>query len=376
MELNKHITLKHLLIDKEKLIGLQFYSDKVLNSLIKELPKLNWSKEFNMYYIPNTPQNISRIFSLFRGVAWVNGKYFFQKTRSKKLDEEFNVQWYRKRKLPQDYKKCPETYLLKLELKKYANNTVKTYVSCFEKFTNYYREDDIDNLNENDIRLYIQNLIQNNHSNSYINQAINSIKFYYEVVLGMPNRFYSIERPRKERKLPIVLSKDDILKIIKNTNNLKHKCIVGLLYSAGLRRSELLNLKPQDIESKRMVIKVKGAKGNKDRYTLLSKSILNDLRLYFKDYRPKEYLFEGANGGKYNANSVYKIVSNTALKAGIHLKVSPHVLRHSFATHLLESGTDLRYIQILLGHNSSKTTEIYTHVATNNFNSIKNPLDL
>lgn len=376
MELNKHITLKHLLIENKKFIGLQFYSDKVLNSLIKELPLLEWSKEFNMYYVPNTSIYLDKIFSLFRGVAWVNGKFFFQNTRSKNLDEEYNVDWYRKRNTPMGQKKCPESYFQKLELKKYANNTVKTYVSCFEKFMNYHIEKDIQDLNENDIRKYIQNLVQNNHSNSYINQAINSIKFYYEVVLGMPNRFYAIERPRKERKLPVVLSKEDVLKIIDSTNNLKHKCVVSLLYSAGLRRSELLNLTPQDIDSKRMVIKVKGAKGNKDRFTLLSNTLLKDLRVYFKQYRPEKYLFEGVKNRKYNANTVFKIVSEAALRAGITVKVSPHVLRHSFATHLLESGTDLRYIQILLGHNSSKTTEIYTHVATNSFNSIKNPLDL
>ena len=376
MDLKKHITLKHLLIENKKFIGLQFYSDKVLNALINDLPDLNWSKEFSMYFIPNNTNNLDKVFSLFRGVAWVNGNYFFQSNRSKNLDEEFNVEWHRKRNLPDSYLKCPDSYFEKLEIKKYANNTVKTYVSCFEKFMNHYHESDIDDLNENDIRKYILSLVQNNQSTSYINQAINSIKFYYEVVNGMPNRFYAIERPRKERKLPVVLSKEDVLKVIDSTNNLKHKCIVSLLYSAGLRRSELLNLIPQDIDSRRMVIRVNGAKGNKDRFTLLSKTILSDLREYFKQYRPEEYLFEGKYGGKYNANSVFKIVSNAAIKAGIRVKVSPHVLRHSFATHLLESGTDLRYIQILLGHNSSKTTEIYTHVATNNFNSIKNPLDL
>jgi integrase/recombinase XerD len=139
--------------------------------------------------------------------------------------------------------------------------------------------------------------------------------------------------------------------------------------------SKLYNFN-RDRDSKRMVIRVKGAKGNKDRYTLLSTIILKNLRVYFKEYRPNEDLFEGVNGGKYNANSFYKIVSDTAIKAVIKIKVSPHVLRHSLATYLLESGTDLRYIQILLGHNSSKTTEIYTHIATNNFNSIKNQLDL
>ena len=138
---------------------------------------------------------------------------------------------------------------------------------------------------------------------------------------------------------------------------------------------ELINLKLEDIESKRMLIRVQDAKGNKDRYTLLSETVLKDLRLYYKQYHPKTYLFEGQIKKQYSPNSVGKIVSSAASKAGIKIPVSPHILRHSFATHLLESGVDIRYIQLLLGHNSTKTTEIYTHVAKNSFDFIKNPLD-
>mgnify|MGYP000333137687 CR=1 FL=1 len=205
--------------------------------------------------------------------------------------------------------------------------------------------------------------------------SINAIKFYYEMVLGMPNRFYSIERPRKELKLPKVLSKEKILLMINNTNNIKHKCIISLLYSSGLRRNELLQLKIKDVDGKRMVIRVEQAKGNKDRYTVLNKSVLDDLRKYFKIYKPKIYLFEGPiPEKKYSTSSVLQIVTKTAKKAGIKDRVTPHMLRHSFATHLLESGTDIRYIQLLLGHNSTKTTEIYTHVATNSFTQIKDLL--
>ena len=170
--------------------------------------------------------------------------------------------------------------------------------------------------------------------------------------------------------------KESIEKIINNTNNIKHTCIVGLLYSSGLRRSELLNLNVTDIDSKRMVVIIKNAKGNKDRISVLSPSILKDLQTYYKEYRPDKYLFEGQKGAKYSVTSVLNIISKAAKKAGIHKKVTPHILRHSFATHLLENGTDIRHIQLLLGHSSTKTTEIYTHVATSNFNSIKNPLDL
>lgn len=376
MKSNKHVTLNHLLIDNKKFIGLKFNSDKVLNSMIKELRDIDWNNEFNMYCLPNNKDNLNSIFSLFRGVAWINTNYFFQKSNSKNLNEEFNAKWFRRRERPKDYKCCPESFLTKLEIKRYANNTVKTYVSCFERFINFYPEKNIDRLNEMDVREYLMYLVQNNWSNSYINQSINSIKFYYEIVLGMPNRFYDIERPRKEKKLPVVLSMEEVKDLINATNNLKHKCILSLLYSAGLRRSEVLNLKPEDIDSKRMLIKVNDAKGNKDRYTLLAESTLIDLRKYYIKYRPETYLFEGQTKNKYSATSIAKVISAATIKAGIKKHVTAHTFRHSFATHLLENGTDLRYIQILLGHNSTKTTEIYTHVATKSFNSIKNPLDL
>ncbi|WP_353937189.1 site-specific tyrosine recombinase/integron integrase [uncultured Zobellia sp.] len=278
--------------------------------------------------------------------------------------------------MKQNYRSCPEEYLVKLEIKKYANNTVKSYVSLFEAFINFFNKKKLSTINDEDIRLYLQKLVQENRSNSYINQSINSIKFYYEIVLGMPNRFYSIDRPRKEKKLPQVISKSEVMKILDNTNNLKHRCIVGLLYSAGLRRNELINLKLSDIDSNRMLIRIESGKGNKDRYSLLSNQILDDLRIYYKKWRPKKYIIEGQYGGQYSGQSIAVIVTKAAKKAGIRIRVTPHMLRHSFATHLLEAGVDLRQIQVLLGHSSSKTTEIYTHVATSTFSSIKNPLDL
>lgn len=376
MKTHRHITLKHLLIDNMKFIGLKFQSDKVLNSLIKELEGIQWNDEFNMYCLVNNKNNLDKIFNLFCGVAWINTNYFFQKTNSKSLDEVFDVQWFRNRQKPNNFKTCPNSFLDKLELKGYANNTVKTYISCFERFINYYSNKDLDKLNETDVRNYLKYITQNDWSTSYINQSINSIKFYYEIVLGMPNRFYEIERPRKKKKLPIILSKDEVKQLIEVTQNLKHKCILSLLYSAGLRRSELLNLRITDIDSERMLIKINDAKGNKDRYTLLSKSVLIDLRKYFLQYKPRNYLFEGQKKEKYSATSIIKILSSAVYKTGINKHVTPHTLRHSFATHLLENGTDLRYIQLLLGHNSTKTTEIYTHVAKTSFNSIENPLDL
>ena len=374
MQLQKSITLKHLFIDQKKCIGLQFNTNKVIQALVDSLPNVSWSQEFEMFYLLNTKHNLDLIFKTFYGVTWVNGNYFFSDKVINSDNPQLNLERFRNRKPKKNHKYCPEDYLLKLELKKYSNNTVRNYVSYFEAFINYYYDCDPISLNEVDVRTYLQKLIQEGKSNSYVNMTINSIKFYYEIVHGMPNRFYSIERPRKEKHLPEVLSKEEIIKMINNTNNIKHRCIVGLLYSSGLRRSELLNLKVTDIDSKRMVVKIKNAKGNKDRISILSLSILRDLQLYYKEYRPKQYLFEGRKGDKYSATSVLNITSMSAKKAGIFKKVTPHMLRHSFATHLLENGTDIRHIQLLLGHNSTKTTEIYTHVANRSFMEIKDLL--
>lgn len=371
----KYITLKNLVIEQEKCIGLKFFTDRVVQALVNGLPGVRWNEEFGMNFLPNTPTNLDLIFKTFRGVAWINCNHFYSRSNFGREKEPVDVQWFQNRDALEGRKYCPENYLRKLELKCYANSTVKTYVSCFEAFLNHYHDRELQDLNEEDIRLYLQKLIREDFSHSYINQAINSIKFYYEVVLEMPNRFYSIERPRAEEKLPQVLAKEEVLAIIENTNNIKHRCVVSLLYSAGLRRGEVLNLKPDDIDSKRMVIKVRSGKGNKDRYTILSEKLLKDLRKYFLEWRPKKHLFEGPKGDQYSAESVVKIVRVASKKAGIKKRVTPHMLRHSFATHLLENGTDLRYIQVLLGHKSTKTTEIYTHVATNIFFKIKNPLD-
>lgn len=371
----KTVTLKHLLIHERKQIGLQFYPDKVVNLIVKSLPNVKWSDQFSMVYIENTKKNLNEIFKQFKGIAWVNGQHFFNSKVLKNGNENLNLDSYREKQKKEEAISCPENFLQKLELKKYASNTSRVYISMFEYFMRYHKGEELLSIDENDIRKYLQVLVQEGKSNSYINQMVNSIKFYYEVVEGMPNRFYDIERPRKEEKLPKVISKEEVKAIIEHTNNIKHRCVVSLLYSAGLRRSELLNLTLDDIDSQRMVVQVIQGKGKKDRITLLSQTTLLDLRKYFLEWKPKEYLFEGIKGGKYSPQSVLKIVKNAAIKAKIGKKVTPHMLRHSFATHLLESGTDLRYIQVLLGHNSSRTTEIYTRVAINNIKTIKNPLD-
>jgi len=270
----------------------------------------------------------------------------------------------------------PSGFLETLERCRYSPSTIKTYCSYFRDFQQYFDQQDLDRLDADVINSYLLELIRERHiSISQQNQRINAIKFYYEKVLGREKQYYKIERPRKERKLPQVLSKEEIGSIFRNCPNLKHRMILTLLYSGGLRRSEVLNLKVTDIEAERELLRVSGAKGNKDRYTLLSKKILTDLRQYYREFKPGEYLFEGQRGGRYSATSVALILRRAAARSGIKKRVTPHMLRHSFATHLLEQGTDLRYIQELLGHNSSRTTEIYTHVRSAGVRKIKNPID-
>jgi site-specific recombinase XerD len=212
-------------------------------------------------------------------------------------------------------------------------------------------------------------------SSSYQNQSINAIKFYFERILGGQRKFYFLDRPRKERTLPTVLNIDEITRLIQSIDNLKHKTIVMLAYSSGLRLSELVNIKLTDIDRERMQIKVIQSKGKKDRYTKLSNRFLIVLDSYLDRYKPREWLFEGFGSRNYSTRSIQHIVKLAAEKAGIKKHISVHTLRHSFATHLLENGTDLRYIQSMLGHDSSKTTEIYTHVTTKGFDQIISPLD-
>lgn len=273
----------------------------------------------------------------------------------------------------------PKAFIQKLEMRRYSINTIRTYRSMFCDFLNYYHQHDevkINQLEEKDIKRYIYHLVKERKvSESFQNQAINAIKFYYEQVLGRKKIFIKIDRPRKELRLPKVLSKDEVKLIISCIHNIKHKAIISLIYSAGLRLSEVINLKIEDIHSKQGLIFVRAGKGKKDRTTLLASSILPLLRAYYIDYKPKEWLFEGPFEKQYSVKSVQRIFQVALIKAKIRKKATIHTLRHSFATHLLENGTNLRYIQELLGHSSSKTTEIYTHIRSEGIEKVKSPLD-
>ncbi|MFT4738866.1 MAG: integrase/recombinase XerD [Paraglaciecola sp.] len=251
----RQITLKHLAVSGNKMIGIKCYPDKIIQNLIKTLPDVRWSTVYNMAMIPNTAANLTQVFETFKGIAWINCSHFFPNRPVNQGLNELSVDSFRKRTLSPEWRMCPEDFYQALEIKRYSMNTARIYIAMFERFINYYA--DVFNLmllGEEAINKYLQHLVQQKKSDSYINQSINAIKFHYEVVLGMPNRFYSIERPFKKESLPKVISKERVLKMIDTCQNIKHKCIVSLLYSSGLRRAELLNLKITDLDSDRMTM--------------------------------------------------------------------------------------------------------------------------
>ncbi len=259
--------------------------------------------------------------------------------------------------------------------RKYSYKTVKGYIYYNKDFLNFSGKES-SAITDNDIKDYLLYLAEERQSaTATLNQAINALKFYYGAMLKR-KFLYDIKRPKKDKKLPVVLSKEEISKILRAVDNLKHTAILMIVYSSGLRVGEVVRLKPEDIDSERMLIHIKGAKGRKDRYTLLSGTALLTLQEYRKKYNPLKWLFEGARDGRYiSTRTVEKILEHACQKAGLKKDISVHTLRHSFATHLLESGTDLRYIQELLGHAHCKTTEIYTHVSTKSLGKIRSPLD-
>ena len=264
----------------------------------------------------------------------------------------------------------------KLESQRYSIKTIKTYSSLLKYFFKHFKGINPEEITKDEILNYMVYLVDKGYSISLQNQVINTIKFFYEKILEYPREYYCVERPRQERKLPIVLSRKEVKAIIDNTHNIKHKSILMLTYSAGLRVGEVLNLMVKDIDSKRMFIHIRSGKGKKDRVVPLAEHALFLLRKYYKEYKPVKWLFEGASGGKYSTRSIQQILRRAVVKSRIRKRVTPHTLRHSFATHLLESGTDIRYIQVLLGHGSVKTTQIYTQVSHAHLQNITSPLDL
>jgi len=264
-----------------------------------------------------------------------------------------------------------------LKSQRYSPNTIKTYTDALGVFFHYHSNKVPEQLGIAEIIEFNTGYILRKHlSASYQNQVINAIKLFYRNRFNRNMDLNNIQRPRREQRLPNVLSKQEIKSILEAPTNLKHRAMLSLIYACGLRRSELLNLSLSDVLSDRNVLFIRQSKGKKDRLIPISNKIIEMLRTYYKAYKPKVWLFEGQNvGERYSERSLQLVLKQALKKAGNSKPVSLHWLRHSYATHLLESGTDLRYIQELLGHNSSKTTEIYTHVTTKSLQQIRSPFD-
>lgn len=267
-------------------------------------------------------------------------------------------------------------YIEEIQLKGYSANTLKTYRNEFGIYLNFLKEIPAQSCTVEDIRNYIFYCINELQlSEATIHSRINAIKFYYEQVLRRERFLLEIPRPKKPLQLPKVIAPKDIKKLFETIANLKHNTMLKLCYGLGLRVSEIVHLKITDIDSKAMQVFIERAKGKKDRYVNLPESILPQLRAYFIEYKPKVYLFEGQYGGQYSSRSAQQVFKNALLKAKINKTVGIHSLRHSFATHLLEQGTDIRFIQELLGHSDIRTTLIYTEVSDKSIRKIISPLD-
>ena len=271
----------------------------------------------------------------------------------------------------------PEGYLEKLKQVRYSEHTVRVYTSYFQDFQQHFKDRDIKGITSADINSYLLYLIrEKNISSCQQNQRINAVKFYYEKVLGQERRCYKVNRAKREKTLPNVLSKEEIKMILDVVaKDLRFFCMFSILYSAGLRISELLELKHGDIDESRNLIRVRQGKGKKDRYTLLSKPLMKKLTEYNRLYRPKVWFFERRPGEPFTESIVSKRLKAAAREADITKRIYPHLLRHSFATHLLEQGTDIKIVKELMGHNNIKTTERYVHIADTYKSNIKSPLD-
>lgn len=351
MDYNNKIAINIRVDEPNKQYVVKFSADSSTFNKIISIYGSFWDAQLKAWRIPFTEASRKMLFLLFdtRQLVFQN--------------------WEEKNKYFVDL------YLQELKLKGYSPKTMKCYMDSLKRFERYISKD-FENVSASEIRQFHLNLLSKGHSHSYINISISCVKFLYLKVLKSDLDIQSIARPKKEKKLPKVLSTEEVKKIISSLTNEKHKTILYVVYSAGLRVSEVASLRIEDIDSARMMINVRQGKGRKDRYVMLSQNVLDQLRKYYSLYKPNNWLFEGADRATpINDRTIQRIFKNACMQAGIKKDVSVHCLRHSFATHLLESGTDLRYIQELLGHSSSKTTEIYTHVSKKSISNIKSPID-
>jgi len=362
-------------------IALRFTFDQAIFEHIKKLEGIKWSQTHRCFYLLHSRESIRRLLNHCRGIVWVDI------TELKSHESENSLKTVNRKnpikkaltafqKLPEEVQSQLNEFKLWLQQHRYSEQTIKNYINHLSQFFLFLNTSTIEWATEEDVIRFNQDvIIKNKLSVSYQRVMTGAIKLFY---LRFDDRKMDVEkldRPFRERRLPIVLSKEEVMRIIQHAGNIKHKAMLSLIYSCGLRRSELLGLKITDLDKERNLIRIVQGKGRKDRYVPYAEKLKGLLREYYIKWKPKEFLFEGQNGGRYGERSLANVLSHAVDRAKIKKEVTLHTLRHSFATHLLEAGTDIRYIQEILGHSSPKTTMIYTHVSNHKIGEIKSPLD-
>ncbi len=338
--------------DKE-VIWIHFPNDRQLITHLKQYTKARWSSSEKCWYVSDT--------SHYRSLFLLPQKSIGSRALSK---------------IHPANKPAFKRFREQLTLKGYSPNTIKTYCLEFAQLLYVLKAHPAEQLSPEQLGSYILYCAQKcKLSENQLHSRLNALKFYYEQVLHREKFFVEIPRPKKPSTLPKVLSQKDIAALFRVTTNIKHLLMLKLCYGMGLRVSEIVRFKIEHIDSGRMQVLIAGAKGKKDRYVTLPQSILDELRAYYKEYKPVYYLFKGQYGGQYSVRSVQAVFKKAMKKANIRKPVGIHSLRHSYATHLLEYGTDITYIQQLLGHNNIKTTQRYTHVSRRELSRVKSPLD-
>ncbi len=360
-----HIEICKLIHEGQEYLGVNTTAfHPAFPSKIKKITGARWNPTLRYWLLPYTPEYYEKVRTAFAE---------YKITIKTEVALAKNDQAHPSLGIAQE--EAFTRFVEALMVKRYSYATIKSYRNAFLQFLLHFPDRHPEDLSEEDVKHYcLHKIATAKWSESYQNQVINAIKFYYEKVLGLPRTFYEL-RPRRPQQLPNVFSEAEIVSLLKAVDNLKHKCILMLIYSAGLRLGELISLRVDDINVSQKNVFVKAGKGKKDRRTLLSDKMILYLNRYLKEYKPQYWLFEGMEGGQYSPRSVQAIFRRAVAAAGVNPYATVHTLRHSFATHLLEQGTDLRYIQELLGHNSTKTTEIYTHITDHAKKRLKSPLD-
>ena len=366
-----YITLASFMHHKQKCISLSFaYSFKV-KQYIKNGHGVKWSKTFRCFYVLDLGSNRALLASYLQA-----GGYTVKTTNISHRQHASKGAPKPKDDLSQEKQLVYTEFISFLKGKRYSESTLKVYghfVYCFLKHTD---NKPLELLDENDVRLFIETSVGIlNYAVSTHRQMVSALKHFAYFYPACAINTEAIFMPRKDRKLPEILSIQEVLSLIEVTKNIKHKTIIAMLYGSGLRIGELLHLQLKDFDFDRDQLHIRNAKGRKDRYATIAKSLHPLLKSYYTSYKPTVYFIENPKGGLYSAGSVRSFLKKSCRAAGINKKVTPHTLRHSYATHLLEQGTDIRYIQELLGHSKPETTMIYTHVTQKSLRDIKSPLD-